>query len=124
MSDVIAVVDGYLSAYSEPDEAKRDALIAEVWADDGQLIDPPLAGEGHRGISEMATTMQGQFAGHAFVRTTGIDVHHQQLRYGWELVGPGGQVAVAGMDVGEVAEDGRLRRIVGFFGELPARDAA
>ena len=35
------------------------------------------------------------------------------------LVGPDGAVAVAGMDVGEVAADGRLRRITGFFGGLP-----
>jgi hypothetical protein len=31
---------------------------------------------------------------------------------------------VAGIDVGELAPDGRLRSITGFFGELPARDAA
>jgi hypothetical protein len=43
------------------------------------------------------------------------------LGAGWELVGPDGAVALAGLDVGEVAADGRLRRIVGFFGQLPAR---
>jgi hypothetical protein len=39
-----------------------------------------------------------------------------------ELVGPDGTVAVAGVDVGELADDGRLRRITGFFGDLAARD--
>ena len=38
------------------------------------------------------------------------------------VVGPDGTVAVSGIDVGELADDGRLRRITGFFGELPARD--
>jgi hypothetical protein len=29
---------------------------------------------------------------------------------------------VAGVDVGELTDDGRLRRITGFFGDLAARD--
>jgi hypothetical protein len=94
-----------------------DALIAEVWADDVRLIAPLLTGEGHRGISEMAATLQQQSVRHAFVRVSGIDVHHRQLRYAWELVGSDGQVAVAGVDVDELGEDGRLQRIVGFFGD-------
>ena len=39
-------------------------------------------------------------------------------RYGWELVGPDGTVAVDGTDIVEIDDDGRLTRIVGFFGPL------
>jgi hypothetical protein len=31
-------------------------------------------------------------------------------------------VAVAGVDVGSVAADGRVQRITGFFGPLPEED--
>jgi len=31
---------------------------------------------------------------------------------------------VAGVDIGALASDGRLRRITGFFGEVPAATAA
>ena len=119
MPDVTATIDGYLSAYNEPDRARRDALIERVWAADGRLVDPPLAAEGRSAISDMAETMQGQFAGHAFRRVSGVDLHHDQVRFAWELVGPDGQVALAGTDAGELDADGRLRRIVGFFGDLP-----
>ena len=54
----------------------------------------------------------------------GIDRHHDELRFGWELVAPGGAVVVAGTDVGRLASDGRLRRITGFFGEIPQETAA
>jgi hypothetical protein len=67
----------------------------------------------------MAATMQAHYPGHRFRRASGIDAHHDHLRFAWELVTPDGTVALAGMDVGEVAGDGRLRRITGFFGELP-----
>ena len=66
----------------------------------------------------MFATVQGQFAGHTFRRSTGIDSHHGIARYGWELVGTDGTVAIAGVDVVEMQE-GRIRRITGFFGELP-----
>jgi hypothetical protein len=124
MSDVTAVVDGYLDAYNERDRARREERIAQVWAGDGALIDPPLTGEGHGGISDLAEAMHAHYAGHTFRRVTGIDVHHGHLRYAWELVDPEGAVVLSGVDVGELAEDGRLRRIVGFFGELPPRDGA
>jgi hypothetical protein len=83
-----------------------------------------LAAVGHAAISDMAATLQAQFPDHRFRRVSGVDAHHDQLRFAWELVGPDGAVVLAGIDVGEVAEDGRLRRITGFFGELPHAAAA
>jgi SnoaL-like domain len=121
MTDLSRTVDTYLSAYGEPDAARRAELISQVWADDGRLVDPPLAAEGHDGISDMSAAVQQQFAGHRFRRVSGIDAHHDRFRFAWELVGPDGTVAVSGIDIGELAEDGRLRRITGFFGDLPSR---
>jgi SnoaL-like domain len=120
MSDVTATVDTYLAAWNESDPARRAGLVEQVWAPDGQLIDPPLAAEGHAGISDLHAALQGQFPGHRFRRSSAVDAHHDRLRFGWELVGPDGAVALAGLDVGELAGDGRLRRVVGFFGDLPA----
>jgi hypothetical protein len=119
MTDVTTTIDTYLSAWNETDADRRSTLIEQVWADDGRLIDPPLAAEGHTGISEMAAAMHEHFPGHSFRRVSGIDAHHDQVRFAWELVGPDGVVALAGLDTGELGDDGRLRRIAGFFGELP-----
>ncbi|MGH2588734.1 MAG: nuclear transport factor 2 family protein [Dehalococcoidia bacterium] len=124
MSDVTTTIDTYLAAWTEADPARRAALIEQVWAADGRLIDPPLAAEGRPSISDMFAALQGQFPGHRFRRSSGIDTHHEYLRFAWELVTPEGEVALAGLDVGELAQDGRLRRITGFFGPLPAVDGA
>ena len=120
MTDITATVDRYLAAYNERDRDARDALIERVWADDGRLIDPPLAGEGHRAISDMASAMHEHYPGHAFRRVSEVDVHHDHLRFAWELVGPDGEIALTGMDAGELDGDGRLRRVIGFFGDLTA----
>jgi hypothetical protein len=122
MSEIETTVDTYLAAYGEPDPGHRASLIEQAWAPDGRLIDPPLIGEGHDGIADMAKAVQEQFEGHRFRRVSGVDSHHDQFRFSWELVAPDGSVALAGLDVGELSGDGRLRRITGFFGELPVLD--
>jgi len=124
MYDLPTTIDTYLSALNETDSARRAGLIELVWANNGQLIDPPLTGEGHAGIGNMAVAMQTQFPGHRFRRVSGVDAHHGCLRFAWELVAPDGSVVVSGLDVGELATDGRLQRVTGFFGELPARESA
>ena len=124
MTDITATIDTYLAAWNETDPTRRAEVIARVWAPDGRLIDPPLAAQGHAGIGEMAAALQGQFPGHRFRRASGVDAHHNQLRFAWELVSPDGAVVLSGLDVGELTEDGRLLRIAGFFGPLPEESAA
>ena len=123
-NNLTTTVDTYLSAWTEPDANRRAQLIQQVWAADGRLIDPPLAAEGHTGISDMMAALQGQFPGHRFRRASGIDAHHDYVRFAWELVSADGSVALAGLDVAELAADGRLRRITGFFGPLPVENGA
>lgn len=126
MSDTTTLeetIDTHLAAYLERDPERRTALIEQVWASDGHLFDPPLAAQGHDAINEMFAAVQEMFADHTFRRTTGIDAHHGIARYGWELVDASGTIALSGMDVAVVGSDGRLSRVAGFFGDLPARDA-
>ena len=72
----------------------------------------------------MTAAVHSKFPGHRFRRTSGVDAHNGQLRFGWELAAPDGAIAVAGVDVGEIGADGRLARITGFFGPLPEKSAA
>lgn len=123
MSDVTTTIDTYLEAYGEPDATRRQRLIRQAWASDGHLVDPPLDGKGHDGIDAMFAAVQGQFAGHTFRRSSAVDAHHDLARYSWELVGPDGSVALVGLDVAEFDGTGRLSRVVGFMGELPARES-
>lgn len=118
-SDPTTTVDGYLAAYGEPDAQRRAELVATAWAEDGRLLDPPLTGEGRDGIAAMGDALQHQFPGHRFRRSSGVDLHHDHLRYTWELVSPAGEVVLTGLDVAELAPDGRLRKVVGFFGDVP-----
>ena len=123
MSDLTTIVDTYLAVWNETDPARRTELIAKAWAEDGHYVDPMLEAAGHQAISDIVDAVHAQFPGQRFRRTSGVDAHHGLVRFGWELAAPDGTVTVAGIDVGVVDADGRLSRIAGFFGELPAEAA-
>jgi hypothetical protein len=124
MTDVTTVVDTYLSMWNEADRGRRAEIVRTAWADEGAYWDPMLEAHGHDEIVGMVDAVQAQFPGQRFRRTTGIDHHHELVRFGWELAAPDGTVTVAGVDVGVIGADGRLTRIAGFFGDPPALDAA
>ena len=119
MSDLTDTIDTYLAAWSEQDDAARAELVGRVWADDGRLVDPPMAASGHAEISGMHAALQGQFAGHTFRRASAVDAHHDAVRFAWELVGPDGTVALQGPGRGRgrrgrpAAADHRLLRGAG-----------
>lgn len=122
MSDLSTTIDSYLEAYCEIDPVRRTDLVETVWAGNGELIDPPLEASGHEAISALAEVVNTHYPDHKFRRTTGIDTHHDLARYAWELVGPDGTVAVNGVDVAELNDNGLLVRVIGFFGDLPVKD--
>jgi hypothetical protein len=124
MTDITDIVDAYLAMWNEADPARRAELINQAWATDGRYVDPLLEARGHGELHAMVDGVQAQFPGHRFRRLSGVDAHHDELRFAWELAAPDGTVTVGGIDVGRIGPDGRLEQISGFFGPLPDEAAA
>ena len=120
-TDVATVVDAYLGMFAEADPT--DA-IATAFDPEGRLVDPLLDVTGHDALAETVGLVQQQYPGHRFVRTSGIDEHHAIVRFTWDLLAPDGSAVLTGTDVAAVGEDGRLTIVAGFFGDVPALDAA
>jgi hypothetical protein len=121
VTTLTTTVDTYLAMWNEPDPAARADLIATAWAADGHYVDPVQEARGHDALSDMVAAVHQQFPGQVFTRTSEVDTHHEALRFGWQLGTPDGEtVTVAGIDIGQLAPDGRLHQIVGFFGDLPS----
>ncbi len=119
MTTPSTMIDTYLAAYGETDSNRRRQLIEECFAPDATLADPPLDAAGHDGLDELFAAVQGQFAGHTFRRTSGVDEHHASARYDWELVAADGAVAVVGTDFVRFSPAGTIASVVGFFGPTP-----
>ncbi len=52
---------------------------------------------------------------------SGVDVHHNVVRFLWRLVRADGTAGETSIDFGEVGSDLKLKKMVGFFGDVPAR---
>ena len=124
MTEINDTITSWFSALNETDARRRAAHLERAWADDGRWVDPPFEGQGHDAINQMVDGVHQQYAGCRFRRVSAVDAHHDAVRYGWEMVDPDGNVIVAGLDIGQLAPDGRLLRVSGFFGELPEELAA
>jgi hypothetical protein len=118
LDTMTATIDAHLAAYCEPDATARAAQVAAIWAADGELTDPPIDGRGHEGIAALGDIVQAHYAGQRFQRTSAVDSHHGVARYAWALVAPDGSTTITGLDVAEFDAQGKLARVVGFFGEL------
>ncbi|HVB62751.1 MAG: nuclear transport factor 2 family protein [Ktedonobacteraceae bacterium] len=118
MPTIEEVVLAYAAAWEEIDERKRRALLEMSWAQNGIFTSPIGEAVGREALVRHIEDFHQRFAGHRFIFTSGMDVHHGRLRFTWAMVGPEGSRVSEGMDFGEVDSDGRLLRITGFFGPL------
>jgi hypothetical protein len=115
------LIDTYFDMWRATDAAERAELVARVFADEGRHVDPHADALGHDRLGAMLAGVHAAYPGFAIDRTSGIDQHGAQLRFSWQLTAADGNPVVAGIDVVELAPDGRIARVVGFWGDLPAR---
>ncbi len=119
LEEVIATYD---RVWSEADDGERRRLLELSWTDDGELVDPAEGRfPGRDAVLARIAGFAERFPGARVEVTTGLDEHHGFVRYAWTIFAADGRALLDGMDFAEVAEDGRLRRVVMFFGPLPSR---
>jgi hypothetical protein len=115
MESAIAV-ERYFRAWNETDDEARLALQAEAWTDECLYVDPNGRFNGREAINAMMAGTLVAFPGATLSRTSMVEAHEEFLRFNWTMVDAAGGPIVAGVDFGELAPDGRLRQIVGYFG--------
>lgn len=115
----------YGKAWAEPDAGARAALLAQVWAKDGQYKDPSIDLTGAEALSAHIGEFLQQFPGAKLTMTSKTDTYGRTFRAGWLLnFGDGKTPALEGFDYGELDGDGRIAKIAGFFGPLANEDTA
>ena len=94
------------------DDGSYTDPVYEVWGKEelADLIGRSLSGEAYGGAG----------AGARIPISSGVDQHHGMFRFSWVMVDPQQrQILLEGMDFVEMAADGLLQRITGFFGAFP-----
>jgi hypothetical protein len=117
--DTATVVETYVRAWHERDEAARRRLLEESWADDGVYTDPNATVEGRDALIEAIVTFHEQRPDVRIEVRSRVDAFGSQFRFAWATVDGAGTVLREGVDFGQLDGDGRIALIVGFFGLAP-----
>jgi hypothetical protein len=100
--------------------AARD-LVAKTWSEDGSYVDGARQGAGHGGIDAMIAKAQESHPGYRLALASGIEAHHQYVRFSWVAGGTAeAPLYIKGTDIGIIADDGRLKSVIGFVDAAPA----
>jgi hypothetical protein len=119
-SNVNEAVVRYLAAWNERDAHRRLELVAKAWTEDGSYVDRVRQGHGHNEIDAMIATAQAHFPGYQLHLASGIETHHEYVRFSWIAGGTNeAPLYIKGTDVAVLAEDGRMRSVVGFVDAAP-----
>ncbi|MGF6883174.1 hypothetical protein ABIA39_005166 [Nocardia sp. GAS34] len=109
----------YFTAWNATGAELADA-VAKAWTEEGSYVDPLTDVRGHEQLTAAIAGVHEQFPGFVFRPLGAVDGHHDTARFSWELVAPDGTAPVAGSDVIELDEDGRIRAVLGFLDRVPA----
>jgi len=116
--DTDEIVAAYGAAWNEPDDARRAALLEQAWAGNGIYTDPTATADGRDALIAHIGGFHAMMPGHSIDLTSAVDTHGGFFRFAW-VMRKGDEIVIEGVDFGELAPDGRIRRIVGFFGPFP-----
>ena len=112
------VIDQYDRAWNASDVEERRRLLEATVAEDCELVEPRGRFRGREAIVERINGFSDRYPGARVDVTTTVDEHNGFARVGWRIVDTDGTVMLEGTDFVERAGDGRLGRVVMFFGPL------
>jgi hypothetical protein len=111
-------IEEYGAAWNEVDADVRASMLANVFSEEGTYVDPMGSADSRAALVEHISGFHAMMPGNTIHATSGVDAHGSVFRFAWEMRN-GDEVALEGFDFGELDADGRIARIVGFFGRLP-----
>ncbi len=119
MNTVVQIADRYIATWNETDAGRRQALLAEAWAEGATYTDPLAHGKGRNEIGALIGAVQQRFPGFRFALDGKPDGYGDHVRFSW-MLGPSGEAdMIKGTDFA-VVENGRLKSVTGFLDKVPA----
>ena len=111
-------IDAYCGAWNEQNAEARSVLLRRSVTSDIIYVDPAVRITGITALVRHIDSVFARYPNSRIVRTSAIDYHHTWARFAWKKVLADGNSLPDGVDIVEFEEDGRLRRVIGFFGPM------
>jgi len=117
-SHIVALV-AYTRAWSEQDIRTAEALLASCWTEESEIIGPGYYIKGITAALKDIERFHTEQPGHKAILTSGFDTHGVWTRFTIAMVKPDGTRGHEGWDIVEQDTEGKIRRVVTFWGPLP-----
>ena len=83
---ITEIVTQYMAAWNEPDDTARRALLEQCWSNSGVYLDPNVSLAGRDALATQIGKVLASRPGARLEFMSGIDVHHNVVRFLWRLV--------------------------------------
>jgi len=113
------VILAYAAIWSETSPLRIQALVEQSLARDIEIVGPGYYFAGHAAVVQEALRFHKEQPGWRAVLSSGIDSHTNVARFTIAMVNPDGILTHHGEDVVLFAADGRLAKVLTFWGAVP-----
>jgi hypothetical protein len=118
-------IAAYGAAWQETDPQRRLQLLERAWHSDAVYADPIDRVEGRDALAQHIAATQAALPGVRIALTSEPVRHHDAAFFRWSMTDASGSTVLTGFDVVQLAEDGRIARLTGFFDtDTERRDGA
>jgi len=114
---IITVLTKHLALWSETDKAKRTPVIAEIYTEDIQFVDPFFTISGQPQVNALIADLLKQNPGYVFRLAGPVESHHNVAYVGWHFGPSTAPTAVTGRDFFVLADE-RIQVIYTFIDGL------
>lgn len=117
MSEVPESFDHMLAAWNEPNPERVRSHLDRALTAAVHFVDPSIDLVGIGDFEANIHRVRAQIPGAVYSRTSAVDEHHSHHRYHW-AIHRDGALLLAGFDVAVTDDEGRIAKVIGFFGPL------
>ena len=118
MANYPATLDSLLAAWNESDPALIRQHLENALHPNVRFADPTVDITGIDAFEKNLREVNANIPGAVYSRTSGVDMQHNFHRYHW-AIHQNGERVLAGFDVTETDDAGKVLQIIGFFGDIP-----
>lgn len=111
-------IDLYCTAWTDQSDQKRLEILNQCVTTDINYVDPMADVTGISNLSKHINNVIVEQPGAFVVRLSKVDSHHNLARFSWHMMLANGSALPTGLDVVHFNDEGKLDKILGFFGPL------
>lgn len=117
MDDYPKALNDMMAIWNEPDADARQRLADSALETNLHFVDPNYNILGRNAFLDMVATTREKFPGVTYGHDGEIDAQNNFYRYHW-IIKKGDVVAMKGFDCVEMTDEGKVLKVIGFFGEI------